>query len=155
MTPQPQKKKTRAETEAAAAPDADPSPDMDTGVDPSPIQQILKKNKRQIKMGLKVCAHCSLCAESCFLYAASQEPKYMPSYKFINSIGRLYRKKGRVSREELLKIRDIVWHDCVLCTRCYCPFGIDIPSLISLARQACRSQGISREYDREPMRSEN
>ena len=103
-------------------------------------------------MGLKVCAHCSLCAESCFLYSATTDPKYMPSYKFIHSIGRLYRKKGKVSREELETIRDRVWHDCVLCTRCYCPFGINIPSLISLARQACRTQGVSREYNKEPMR---
>lgn len=121
-------------------------------LDPAPIQRILQKHKREIRMGLKVCAHCSLCAESCFLYAASQEPKYMPSYKFINSIGRLYRKKGKVSREELLKIRDIVWYDCVLCTRCYCPFGINIPSLIALARQACRTQGLSREYENDPIR---
>ena len=120
-------------------------------IDAAPIQRILKKNKREIKLGLKVCAHCSLCAESCFLYEAAKDPKYMPSYKFINSIGRLYRKKGKVSREELAKIRDIVWHDCVLCTRCYCPFGINIPSLIALARQACRTQELYREYDKEPI----
>ena len=124
-----------------------------TDINATPIQRILKDNKREIKLGLKVCAHCSLCAESCFLYQATEEPKYMPSYKFINSIGRLYRKKGKVSREELTKIRDIVWHDCVLCTRCYCPFGINIPSLIALARQACRTQELYREYDKEPMDS--
>jgi heterodisulfide reductase subunit C len=116
-----------------------------------PIQEILKENRRRIKLGLKVCAHCGLCAESCFLYAQKKEPRFMPSYKFIRSIGRLYRKNGRVSRSELEEIRDIVWHDCVLCTRCYCPFGIDIPCLISLARQACRTQGVSREYENEPM----
>jgi Fe-S oxidoreductase len=120
-------------------------------IDIGPIKRLLKDNRRQIKTGLSVCVRCSLCAESCFLYAARKDPRYMPSYKFINSIGRIYKKKGKVSREELEKIRDIAWHDCVLCTRCYCPFGIDIPSLISLARQACRSQGISREYDKEPM----
>ena len=122
-----------------------------TDIDAAPIQRILKNNKREIKLGLKVCAHCSLCAESCFLYEATKDPKYMPSYKFINSIGRLYRKNGKVSREELTKIRDIVWHDCVLCSRCYCPFGINIPSLIALARQACRTQDLYREYDKEPM----
>jgi len=122
-----------------------------TDIDAAPIQRILQNNKREIKLGLKVCAHCSLCAESCFLYSATEDPRYMPSYKFINSIGRLYRKNGKVSREELEKIRDIVWHDCVLCTRCYCPFGINIPSLIALARQACRTQELFREYDREPM----
>lgn len=122
-----------------------------TDIDAAPIQRILKNNKREIKLGLKVCAHCSLCAESCFLYSATKDPRYMPSYKFINSIGRLYRKNGKVSRKELEKIRDIVWHDCVLCSRCYCPFGINIPSLIALARQACRTQELYREYDKEPM----
>ncbi len=126
-----------------------------TEIDPAPIQRLLKKHRQEIRMGLKVCAHCSLCAESCFLYTARKEPEYMPSYKFINSIGRLYRKKGRVSLEELTKMRDLVWHNCVLCGRCYCPFGIDIPSLISLARQACRTQELYRNYDREPMKPED
>lgn len=121
-------------------------------VDPEPIQRILQKHKREIRMGLKVCAHCSLCAESCFIYAASKNPRHMPSYKFIHSIGRLQRKNARVSRAEMEKIRDMVWYDCVLCTRCYCPFGINIPSLIALARQACRTQGLSREYENDPIR---
>ena len=118
-------------------------------IDIDPIRTILRRHRRRIKTGLSACAQCSLCAESCFVFAASGRPEHMPAYKFIHSIGRLYRKKGRVSREELLRMRDMVWHDCVLCTRCYCPFGIDIPALIVLARQACRSQGITREYGRE------
>ncbi|MFP4446244.1 MAG: hypothetical protein ACLFPD_08370 [Desulfosudaceae bacterium] len=39
--------------------------------------------------------------------------------------------------------------NCRACTRYYCPFGIDISALIVLARQVCRSQGITRENDRE------
>ncbi|MFP4039132.1 MAG: 4Fe-4S dicluster domain-containing protein [Desulfosudaceae bacterium] len=118
-----------------------------------PIRQILKDNKRRIKIGLRACAQCGLCAESCFKYVASGNPKHTPSYKFLHSIGRLYRTKGRISRRELIRIRDMVWHDCVLCTRCYCPFGIDIPALIVLARRTCRSQGVFRHYDHEPPKS--
>ena len=113
------------------------------------IQSILKQNKKQIKLGLAMCAHCSLCAESCFLFVSNDnDPEYMPSYKFINSIGKLYKKKGKVSQQALEEMRDLVFEKCVLCTRCYCPFGIDIPSLITLGRNVCRSQGLFREYDR-------
>ncbi|MBW1748969.1 MAG: 4Fe-4S dicluster domain-containing protein [Deltaproteobacteria bacterium] len=95
-----------------------------------------------------VCAHCSLCAESCFLFNAfNKDPKYMPSYKFIHSIGILYKKKGKVDRSMLEEISINIWKRCVLCTRCYCPFGIDIPSMIALARSICRSQGVFPRYD--------
>ena len=118
-------------------------------IDIDPIKLILKQNRKQIKLGLTMCAHCSLCAESCFLFISKgNDPEYMPSYKFINSIGKLYRKKGRVKKKVLEEIKDLVFEKCVLCTRCYCPFGIDIPSLLTLARDACRTQGLFREYDR-------
>ena len=112
------------------------------------IQNILQQNKMQITMSLKVCARCSLCADSCFLYRSRQQtPEYMPSHKFINSLGNIYKKNGRVSRQELEDMREILWERCVLCTRCYCPLGINIPDLISLGRRICRSQGIFHEYN--------
>lgn len=120
------------------------------GVDPDKIQEILDKKKAKINLSMKACAHCSLCAESCFLFQArNKDPKYMPSYKFLNSLGVLYKKKGKVDRLTLEEIRDIVWKRCVLCTRCYCPMGIDIPDLIATARRICRSQGVYHEYDAE------
>jgi len=107
------------------------------------IQTIMHKHKDQLKIALKVCAHCTLCAESCFLFMShNQDPEYMPSHKFINSIGVLYRKKGNVSRSQLEKMKDILWNKCALCTRCYCPMGIDIPYMISVGRSICRSQNI-------------
>jgi len=118
-------------------------------IDTQAIQSILKDNKKQIKLGLTMCASCSLCAESCFLYMSKDyDPQYMPSYKFLNSIGKIYKKKGKISSKKLERMRDLVFENCVLCTRCYCPFGINIPSLITLGRRVCRSQGIFREYDK-------
>lgn len=111
------------------------------------IKAILNDQQTLMKLSLKVCAHCSLCAESCFLYTNTQDPKYMPSHKFINSIGKLYKKKGKIDRADLEQIGDIVFNRCVLCTRCYCPFGIDIPKMIAVGRRICRSQGIFRQYD--------
>jgi len=117
-------------------------------VDITFIRDMLEKNKGKMKLSLSVCAHCSLCAESCFLFNAHQkDPKYMPSYKFIHSLGKLYKKKGKVDRSMLEEIRINIWERCVLCTRCYCPFGIDIPSMIALARSICRSQGVFPRYD--------
>jgi Fe-S oxidoreductase len=117
-------------------------------VDTQGIREILGRHQAQMKTALKVCAHCSLCAESCFLFHAHDgDPRYMPSHKFINSIGRLYRAKGRIDRAGLEEISEIVWRRCVLCTRCYCPLGIDIPELIALARQICRSQDVYFQWD--------
>lgn len=116
-------------------------------IDTAEIKAILDTRKAKMKLSLKVCAHCSLCAESCFLFTNTNDPKYMPSHKFINSVGKLYKKKGKIDRAGLEEIGDIVFNRCVLCTRCYCPFGIDIPNMISFGREICRSQGIFREYD--------
>ncbi len=70
------------------------------------------------------------------------DPQYMPSYKVIKTLGRLYRKRGNVSRAELERMQQLLWRNCVLCGRCYCPFGIDIPNMIAFARGILRSQGI-------------
>jgi len=116
-------------------------------VDAEAIKKILDRHKKKAKLALKLCAHCSLCAESCFLYnTRGRKPEYMPSYKMIHSIGRLYNKKGRVDRAGLEEIREIVWEKCVLCTRCYCPLGIDIPEMIALGRRVCRSQNVFPQY---------
>lgn len=117
-------------------------------VDTHKIRKTLNRNKTQISLSLKLCVHCALCAESCFLYMhREKDPVFMPSHKFINSLGRLYKKKGEIDRKGLEEIREIVWERCVLCTRCYCPMGIDIPGMIALTRNICREQGILPQFD--------
>jgi len=112
------------------------------------IARVLDRNKQMIKLSLQACAHCALCAESCFKFQASEgDPGYTPSYKAINSIGKIYRKKGKLSESEYRAISDIVWNRCVLCMRCYCPIGISVPSLIACARNVCRERGVFRAYD--------
>jgi Fe-S oxidoreductase len=70
----------------------------------------------------------------------------MPSYKMVHSLGRLYRKRGKVSRGQLEEMKELVFKNCALCGRCYCPFGIDIPNVIAFARAILRSQGIYGMY---------
>lgn len=111
------------------------------------MQDMLQQHKKRMKLNLSACAGCSLCAESCFLFELhDHDPRYMPSYKVLNSIGTLYRKRGRATREQLQGMAELVWRNCVLCGRCYCPFGIDIPQMIAFARDILRAQGIAGIY---------
>jgi len=116
-------------------------------VDTKKIKLMLDQKKARMKICLAACASCTLCAESCFLFMSkNKDPQYMPSYKVVNSLGRLYKKRGKVSREELEKMRTLIWRNCALCGRCYCPFGIDIPNMIAFARSILRSQGVYGVY---------
>jgi Fe-S oxidoreductase len=125
-----------------------------TSIDQKEIRRMLDQRKKKMKRLLSHCVHCSLCAESCFLFTAHHgDPQYMPSYKAIQSLGKLYRKRGTVDREFLERIKKIVWRNCVLCRRCYCPIGIDLPSMIAFARSICRSQGVYPEMDGSPAES--
>jgi|GEM_PF-419435 len=122
--------------------------DNEPEVDAQLIKKMLDKHKDKIKLFMNSCIHCSLCAESCFLQTSHKDdPTYMPSHKLIHSIGKLYKRKGKVTRRELEEIRDIVWGKCALCTRCYCPVHIDIPEMVALARAVCRSQGVYPAYE--------
>ncbi len=75
-----------------------------------------------------------------------RNPEYMPSFKVVQSLGVLYKKKGRVSRKQLKRMQTLVWQNCVLCGRCYCPLGIDIPNMIAFARSILRAQGLYGVY---------
>ncbi len=127
---------------AEAKPEAKP---VDTGV----IKQRLDALKgARIKVWLDLCAHCGLCADSCFFYLAhDKDPTYMPSYKVIKTLGEMYKKKGNVDRSFLEEAHEIVWGKCTACRRCsmYCPFGIDMATMISTARAICTSQGVTPE----------
>jgi Fe-S oxidoreductase len=117
-------------------------------VDTKQIKEMLNRKKGKMKRYLSHCAHCSLCAESCFLYMEHhKDPQYMPSYKAINSLGKLYRKRGKVDRKLLTEMKGVVWRNCVLCGRCYCPIGIHIPSMIAFARSILRSQDVYPQLD--------
>ncbi|MCK8602144.1 (Fe-S)-binding protein [Desulfoferrobacter suflitae] len=122
------------------------SESIDKPVDVQQIKTLLEANNgARIKTWLSICSRCGLCAESCFFYLANdRDPRLSPAYKFKNTLGLMYRKKGNVDREFLKKCYDIIWGECTTCKRCsmYCPFGIDIATLIATARSICFSQGI-------------
>jgi len=112
------------------------------------VGRILDRKRVLIKLSLQACAHCAICAESCFKFRQSgKDPTYSPSYKAIHSIGRIFRTRGKLTDQEWAGIRELAFDKCVLCMRCYCPIGISIPSLIAAARGACREAGVQRTYD--------
>lgn len=116
-------------------------------VDVRYIRYMLDQKKTQMKMMMLYCARCCNCAKSCFLYANNRDASYIPSHKVFSSLGKLYRANGKVQRRDLVNMVDTIWNKCVLCERCYCFIGINIPEMISLARSICRSQGVYKTYD--------
>jgi Fe-S oxidoreductase len=60
------------------------------------------------------------------------------------TLGELYRRKGEVDRDFLRQVYEIAWGQCTMCRRCsmFCPFGIDMATMIGVARSVCNSQGI-------------
>jgi len=110
------------------------------------IRQMLKK-KRRMKYLLAICASCGFCADSCFLYRNHKKPEYMPSYKAINSLGVLFRKKGKIDDKTAAGMKKLLYDNCVLCGRCYCPLGIDISRMISWGRTILRNNGVYERYD--------
>lgn len=123
------------------------SEDSEKPIDLKQIREMLKQKKGRMKFCLSACAGCTLCAESCFRFTNSGgDPRCVPSYKVLNSLGKLYRRNGKVSRAELEEMSQLVWGNCALCERCYCPLGIDIPNMIAFTRSILRSQGINGMY---------
>ena len=115
-------------------------------VDTDNIRNILDANAgARIRTWLNICSRCGLCAESCFVYLANdRNPKLSPAYKFKHTLGEMYRRKGKLNREFLKKCYEISWLQCTMCKRCsvFCPFGIDIATMIAISRSICHSQGF-------------
>jgi Fe-S oxidoreductase len=111
------------------------------------IESIVARKKDLIRLSLQACVHCALCADSCFMFRESGgDPTYTPSYKAINTIGTIARSRGELSPSEYEDVRELAWDKCVLCMRCRCPVGINVPALIAAARAACREAGVQRWY---------
>jgi len=110
------------------------------------IKRMLNE-KKNMKSFLSMCASCGVCADSCFYYRKTAEKESTPAYKALNSLGILFKKKGMVSYSELNDMKELIWGRCLMCRRCFCPFGIDISGMISWARAICRSQGIHENYE--------
>ena len=115
-------------------------------IDQSRVRQILDANNgARIRTWLSICSRCGLCAESCFVYLANdRDPQLSPAYKVKQTLGKMYRRKGRLSRDFFENCYKIAWLQCTMCKRCsvFCPFGIDVATMIAIVRSVCNSQGF-------------
>ncbi len=100
------------------------------------------RSRSYMREMINACASCGICAESCFVYKNTRDRKSVPSYKMRRTVGRLFRRGGRVSRGELESMAELLWRRCALCRQCYCPMGIDLSSIMAFGRDICRSQNI-------------
>jgi len=115
-------------------------------VDTDKLRATLKASlKSRTKTWLEICAHCGMCADSCFFYLANgRDPEQVPSYKIQSTLGELVKRKGNVDNAFMQKCMDSAWGKCTCCNRCgmYCPFGIDMGVMFSYLRGLCHSQGF-------------
>ena len=118
----------------------------DLEVDQTALANTINKSlKSRLKTWLEICAHCGLCADSCFLYLANnKDPKQVPSYKIQSTLGEIVKRKGKVDNEFMRMTMDTAWSKCTCCNRCalYCPFGIDMGIMFGYLRGLCFSQGF-------------
>jgi ferredoxin len=107
-------------------------------VDQAALWATLQKSlKSRLRTWLSICAHCGMCADSCFFYLTNdRDPKQVPSYKIQSTLGEMVRRKGKVDNDFMHYCMDTAWSKCTCCNRCalYCPFGIDTGVMFSYLR---------------------
>jgi Fe-S oxidoreductase len=115
-------------------------------VDTDKLWATIKNTLRsRLRTWLEICAHCGMCADSCFLYLANnRDPKQVPSYKIQSTLGEIVRRKGKVDNKFMRMVMDTAWSKCTCCCRCgsFCPFGIDMGIMFSYLRGLCFTQGF-------------
>ena len=102
-----------------------------------------EKSNARLKMWMEMCAHCGLCSDTCHFYLANdRDPKMVPAYKS-KKILEAIKKKEKIDEATVDELYDRVYGECTMCRRCtmYCPFGIDVASIVASARSLCNSQG--------------
>ena len=106
---------------------------------------------------MEACVHCGQCAEACHYYVQTGNPKYTPIWKLevfkqaykresspFGLFYRMFNLKKKVSIEQLEEWQELIYDSCTMCGRCslMCPMGIDIATLVGLARHGMFKAGL-------------
>jgi Fe-S oxidoreductase len=121
------------------------------------MQHFVRDFGRSAAIYMESCVHCGNCAEACHFYAATGNAKYTPIWK-IEPFKQAYKReygpfawfyrtlnlKSAVTVERLQEWQELIYDSCTVCGRCslVCPMGIDIASLVSLARHGMAKAGL-------------
>lgn len=102
----------------------------------------------RLKMYVEMCVRCGLCSEGCHTYLSRDDPDFSPVAKVRNTIWEMYKKKGKVSPQFIKQAARIAFTECGACRRCsmYCPFGIDIATMIMQVRRICHLLGVVPQF---------
>ena len=115
-------------------------------VDTDALWALIEKTcQSRTRTWLEICAHCGLCADSCFLYRVNdRDPKQVPAYKIQSTLGEIVRRKGKVDAKFMMETMEVAWGKCTCCNRCghFCPHGIDMGVMFSYLRGLLFSQGF-------------
>jgi len=106
---------------------------------------IRKTLKSRLRTWLEICAHCGMCAESCFLYRVNdRDPKQVPAYKIQSTLGEIVKRQGKVDNKFMRHAMEVAWAQCTCCNRCalYCPHGIDTGVMFGYLRGLLYQQGF-------------
>ena len=121
------------------------------------MSRFAKDFGRDAALYMESCIHCGNCAEACHFYLATGDARYTPIWKlepFKQAYKReagpfawLYRAldlKHAVTVDELEEWQELIYDSCTMCGRCTmaCPMGIDITSLVGLARHGMFEAGL-------------
>jgi Fe-S oxidoreductase len=101
--------------------------------------------KSRTRTWLEICAHCGMCADSCFLYEVNgRNPKQVPAYKIQSTLGEIIKRKGQVDNAFMRHAMKVAWAECTCCNRCgmYCPHGIDTGIMFGYLRGLLYGQGF-------------
>lgn len=116
-------------------------------VDQEALGNMVEKTcQSRIRTWLEICAHCGMCADSCFFYRSSnRDPKQVPAYKIQSTLGEIVKRKGKVDTAFMVNAMAVAWSQCTCCNRCgmYCPHGIDMGVMFSYLRGLLYSQGFT------------
>ncbi len=113
------------------------------------VRAFVRDSWSDTALWLESCVHCGQCAEACHFFVQTKNPKYTPIRK-LELMRRTYRREvgpfrwvhkalgHRFGVQDLMDWQDLIYDSCTVCGRCsmICPMGIDIASLVSLARHA-------------------
>ncbi len=116
--------------------------DIDTKLLWTTIQNTCKS---RIRTWLEICAHCGMCANSCFLYLSNDcDPTQVPAYKIQSTLGEIIKRKGKVDNKFMRMCMETAWAKCTCCNRCgtYCPHGIDMGVMFGYLRGLLYGQGF-------------
>ena len=107
-----------------------------------------EKSNARLKMWLEICAHCGLCSDACHFFSSNDKKAEMiPAYK-AKKVLETIKRKNKFGEDKLDEFYETIYGECTMCRRCtmFCPFGIDVASIIAMARSLCVTQGKVPEH---------